>query len=90
MRAPGLSAAVPLAGYCAQVGAQDPSLTARERDALARLRALNHQVVHERNRAALARLIDPLDAVSADWGNALVDSARNMLLLEMGRSSVAY
>jgi hypothetical protein len=90
MTAPRLSAAVPLADYCAQVRAQDPSLTAGERDALARLRALNHPVVHERNRAALARLIGPLDAVSADSDNALINSARNMLLREMSRNPVAY
>ncbi|WP_205522495.1 MULTISPECIES: site-specific integrase [unclassified Streptomyces] len=39
---------------------------------------------------ALARLIDPLEAVSARWGNALTDSARNMLLMEVGRRSRAY
>ncbi|MFB7446473.1 hypothetical protein ACFC01_51035 [Streptomyces mirabilis] len=47
-------------------------------------------MIHERNRVALARLIDPLEAVSARWGNALTDSARNMLLMEVGRRSRAY
>ncbi|MER5223907.1 hypothetical protein [Streptomyces flaveus] len=47
-------------------------------------------MIHERNRVALARLIDPLEAVSARWGNALTDSARNMLLMEVGRRSLAY
>ncbi|QOV41243.1 tyrosine-type recombinase/integrase [Streptomyces ferrugineus] len=46
--------------------------------------------MHARNRADLARLIDPLETVSARWGNALTDSARNMLLMEVGRRSVAY
>ncbi|MCX4418165.1 hypothetical protein ACIQWL_49775 [Streptomyces mirabilis] len=47
-------------------------------------------MIHERNRVALARLIDPLEAGSARWGNALTDSARNMLLMEVGRRSRAY
>ncbi|GGR62454.1 hypothetical protein GCM10010251_94060 [Streptomyces aurantiogriseus] len=47
-------------------------------------------MIHERNRVALAWLIDPLEAVSARWGNALTDSARNMLLMEVGRRSLAY
>ncbi|SDM29635.1 hypothetical protein SAMN04487981_1018 [Streptomyces sp. cf386] len=47
-------------------------------------------MIHERNRVAPARLIDPLEAVSTRWGNAVTDSARNMLLMEVGRRSLAY
>ena len=83
-------APVQLAEYCAQVKAQMPQLTDDEREALGRLAGMDHRVVHARNRAALARLIDPLDTVSADWDNSLVDSARNMLLLEMSRHRLAY
>lgn len=79
-----------LAKYCADTAAQSPVLTADERAALGRLAALDHQVIHARNRADLARLIDPLERVSARWGNALTESARNMLLMEVGRLSLAY
>ena len=79
-----------LSEFCAQVRAQDPVLADTERQALANLAAMGHIAIHLRNRTALARLIDPLDAVSADWDNSLADSARNMLLLEVGRRGTAY
>lgn len=90
MSAANQSAPVPLAEYCAQVSDQSPALTEAEREALGKLAGMNHQVVHARNRSALSRLIDPLDAVSADWDNSLADSARNMLLLEVERRGMAY
>jgi integrase len=80
----------PFADLGIEIREQDPALTLLERDALARVAALGHPVIHARNRRALARLIDPIDVVSVGWGPHLTASARNLLLLETHRLQHAY
>ena len=80
---------IPLGQYCAIVRAQPPALTLAERSALARLADQGSAAVHENNRRALARLIDPIDTVSADWGEMLSRAARNLLLAETFRQDRA-
>lgn len=78
-----------LAEYCEAVRSQSPILTGAERAALRRLLDLGSPAVHARTRATLARLIEPIDAISGAWGRPLGRQSRNLILFETDRLATA-
>jgi len=79
-----------LTEFGATIQQRPAQLTAAERTALAHLPELGSLAVHERMRSALARLIEPIDTVSAAWAGDQVSSSRNAVLLETHRRQSAY
>jgi len=81
-----MSAASPLVRPWEATAVLFPELTEAERTVLGRI----SNRVHPSARAALDRLVGPIDEVTVTWNPKLATNARNFVLAEVHRREVAY